>query len=195
MVALIDLASLAPSLPGQATSWVNSWQPLLDDLLREIRPRKCVCLQPELRAPWGVDVADDAAFHFVVEGSCWLQAREIAAPLMLLSGEMAVVTRGAAHTLRDRPSAPVSNGLGLLRDSRLREPHADLFRRYWRATKLLCGSVTFERGASNPLLAILPPVIGIGRAGDRARSWVGLTTQHILSELNSAAKGADEVVT
>jgi AraC-like DNA-binding protein len=63
------------------------------------------------------------------------------------------------------------------------------------ATKLLCGGVTFERGASNPLLAILPPVLHIGRAADRARSWVGLTTQHILSELNSAAKGADEVVT
>jgi hypothetical protein len=100
-----------------------------------------------------------------------------------------------AHTLRDQPSMPVSNGLGLFETHALGNRMQISFGSTGAATKLLCGGVTFERGASNPLLAILAPVLHIGRAGDRARSWVGLTTQHILAELDSAAKGADELVT
>ena len=62
-------------------------------------------------------------------------------------------------------------------------------------TRFVCGGMVFENCNSNPLLAVLPPLLHIRRIEQGARPWLGLTTQHILSELNSREPGAKEVVT
>jgi transcriptional regulator GlxA family with amidase domain len=52
----------------------------------------------------------------------------------------------------------------------------------------------FESGA-NPLLAILPPLLHLKRKTDGAHPWLRLTTEYVLSELDSDRAGASEVAT
>ena len=83
---------------------------LFDDLLRGIHLRNIFYFRPELRAPWGFSVAEHGTvFHFVVRGSCWLQAKGAAKPVPLSAGDFVVVTRGDAHTMRDPPPASTVN--------------------------------------------------------------------------------------
>jgi AraC-like DNA-binding protein len=53
----------------------------------------------------------------------------------------------------------------------------------------------FENEAANPLLAVLPALLHVKSTEDRGRSWLRLTVEHVLSELDSGGAGAAEVVT
>jgi transcriptional regulator GlxA family with amidase domain len=55
--------------------------------------------------------------------------------------------------------------------------------------------MVFENSDSNPLLAILPPLLHVRRTGQGAQPWLGLSTQYVVSELDSRKAGATEVVT
>ena len=61
-------------------------------------------------------------------------------------------------------------------------------------TKLACGGMLLENRKSNPLLAILPPLLHVKCPENGTRSWLRLTTQHILDELESGGVGGKEVV-
>jgi AraC-like DNA-binding protein len=53
----------------------------------------------------------------------------------------------------------------------------------------------FENGANNPLLAVLPPFLHVRGGKSAASRWLSSTVEHILTELDSGAVGASEVVT
>jgi transcriptional regulator GlxA family with amidase domain len=53
----------------------------------------------------------------------------------------------------------------------------------------------FEGGVSNPLLAVLPPLLHVKATKNGGRPWLPLTVKHILAELDSDGVGATEVVT
>ena len=186
---------MVTGVAGFATAPIVS-EPLVDDLLRGFRVRRCVCFATELGAPWSLNIATDCAvFHVVAQGSCWLRAKGLTPPLKLSAGEMVVLTSGRAHTVRDRLSTPIVNSIELFKTWELRKDRPTRCGGNGAVTQLLCGGIEFENAASNSLLAILPPLLHIKRANDGARRGLALTTQHILSELSSAAKGAEEVVT
>src|SRR6516165_7698249 len=94
----------APGQPEVCTA--NSWRgPLLDGVLRGIRPQSVVAFWPEFRPPWGVSFERDwAVFHIVVQGACWLQLKGFREPVQLSEGDFAVVKGGQYHTVRDSPS-------------------------------------------------------------------------------------------
>src|SRR5262245_41043045 len=103
-------------ISGQKMKLNDVWQrPLLDDFLRRIRLRTCVCFRSEFRSPWGISVARRRAiFHIVQHGNCWLQIGAAAQPTRLSEGEVAVFPRGDSHTLRDAPSTPTVDFFGLV---------------------------------------------------------------------------------
>ena len=65
-----------PTEPPSAAAIESSCRPLLEDVLRGIRPQSGVAYWPEFRAPWGVGFKRDwAVFHIVAQGTCWLQLK------------------------------------------------------------------------------------------------------------------------
>ncbi len=180
-----------------ATVAADGWRKsLFMDLLRGIRLQSSVYFRPEFRAPWGASIADHGTvFHIVVRGRCWLQVKGAAEPVRLSEGDFVVVTRGDPHIVRDAPDSPAVDFFDL---ARRRAPDKD---RIFSAggdgpiTRFVCGGMQFENGATDPLLAVLPPLLHVKATREGGRSWLRLTVEHVLAELDSGGPGAAEVVT
>ena len=175
----------------------SSGKPLFEDLLRGIRLRSCVHSLSEARAPWGVSIAKGSTFfHIVYQGECWLQLKGAREPIQLGAGDFVVVTQGLPHTMRDQPSTPVVDYFELLKTSAPVGDGVLCFGGNGVVTRLVCGGMLFENHDSNPLLAILPPLLCVKGTKGGAQSWLGLTVEHLLSELDRGGRaGAEEVVT
>lgn len=176
---------------------VDSWrQDLFADLLRSIRLRSSVWFRPELRAPWGFSIDDKGTvFHIVTGGNCWLEVKRLASPVRLAAGDFVVVTRGAWHAMRDAPATRPVDFFDLV------ERHAPNEKGVFRAggrgavTRLVCGGMLFENGATDPLLAVLPPLIHVAASDQGAALRLRLTVEHVTEELDSAPPGVETVVT
>ena len=177
-----------------------SWrETLFADVLSGVRLRSSIYFRPEFGAPWGVSIADHGpVFHVIATGTCWLRSTRLDKPLLLASGDLVIVTRGEAHVVSDEPATPVENFSNFF----------DLVKRHAAGTNVpfrvggkgpttsfVCGGMQFENGANNPLLAVLPPFLHVKGSESGGRSWLRLSVEHILAELDSGAGGATEVVT
>jgi len=175
-----------------AESWVRS---LSDDLLRGIRLQSSIYFRTEFQAPWGIAVTKACAvFHIVEHGACWLQLNGMAAPVLLSEGDFVVVTRGQSHTVRDKLGTPTVDFFELVKAHASGANGALRLGGRGALTKILCGGMVFENRDTNPLLAILPPVLHVKRTEERAHR-LRLTTAHVRSELDSGEPGSNEVVT
>jgi AraC-like DNA-binding protein len=178
---------------NEQASWRKT---LFDDLLRGIRLRSTVFFRPEFGTPWGVSVANHGTvFHIISHGNCFLQLKGVEGPVQLCAGDFVIVTRGDEHVLQDAPSTSsavdffnLAKSCGPDRNGTFRAGGTG------QVTRFVCGGMQFESGAS-PLLTILPPLLHVKRSAQGGRSWLRLTTEHILSELDSGHAGAAEVVT
>jgi AraC-like DNA-binding protein len=101
---MLDLPSqnLAPTLAMDALSEV-----LQDFRLTGVSYGRC-----ELRAPWGLDFAEQKLlrFHFVSEGTCWLHT-DANGWQQLQEGDLVLLPQGVAHRLagcRDTPSSTLT---------------------------------------------------------------------------------------
>ncbi|HEX8798613.1 MAG TPA: AraC family transcriptional regulator [Terriglobales bacterium] len=174
----------------------NSWQrPLLDDFLRRIRLRSCVSFRSEFRSPWGISIARSRAiFHIVQRGNCWLQIGDLAPPTQLSEGDIAVFPRGDAHTLRNQASTPTVDFFNLVNTAASGETQR-VFGGNGTATRLLCVGARFESGVSNPLAAMLPPVLLMKRSEQSSTATLALAAQQILTEMDHGEAAAGEAVT
>jgi AraC-like DNA-binding protein len=173
---------------------IDSWRkPLLDDFLRGIRFHKGQYFRPEFRSPWGICVEKNCAvFHIVIHGNCWMEVNGITKPMKLSEGDLAVVTRGHAHMIRNPRSTPVLNFFDLLKTHNSGTNQAFRPGGEGAVTSFVCGGAEFETGASNPLIAILPPVLHLKRTEER---WLGPMAQQMLTELESGTPEGMEVIT
>jgi AraC-like DNA-binding protein len=134
-------------------------------------------------------------FHIVVRGSCWVHVKGAPKPVPLSAGDFVVVTRGDAHIMHDAPGTPAINFFDLAKRS---GPNKDgIFRAggEGRIARFVCGGMQFENDATNPLVAILPPLLHVKANEQRARPWLRLTVKHVLAELDSGDAATAEVVT
>ena len=191
---MIDSTSAHQSAVTQvADGWRKS---LFADLMRGIRLRSSVYFRPEFRAPWGISIADHGTvFHIVVRGSCWLQFKGLAEPVELSAGDFVVATRGDAHIMRDARETAAVDIFDLTKCYPPDKNRVICAGGTGAITKLVCGSMQFEDGATDPLLAVLPSLIHVKATRDGVRPWLRLTVEHVLAELDSGGPGATEVVT
>jgi len=175
----------------------DSWrQGLFADLLRSIRLSSSFWFRPELRAPWGFSISrKEPAFHIVTQGNCWLEVKRLAKPVRLSAGDFVVVPHGDWHAMRDAPATrPVDFFY-------LAEKHAPNERGVFcvggngAVTKLVCGAMQFENGATDPLLPVLPPLLHVTASDRGAAPRLRLTVERVIEELESAPPGAEVVVT
>jgi AraC-like DNA-binding protein len=163
-----------------------------------------VCTQAS--EPWGFSLPESRSrvrFHYVPRGSCWLEAGGSSTPVALGGGDLVVLAQGDAHTLRDKPTSPVSDMDAMVRARGPQATGADAFHEpvhldiggEGATTTIVSGSFEFEDLPETPVLASLPPVIRV--AGD---SGPGLPSfeqnlRFMAREVESKRPGAQFVLT
>ena len=126
-----------------------------------------------------------AAFHVVLQGSCWLLPPGDAAPIQLGVGDVVLLQNGAPHGLADHPDTPTSSFDPTRQDA---PPAGD-----GAATTLLCGAYVLDTARPHPLLAAVPPMIHLpARPGQRdsLRAAVGM----LGDELSNPRPGSTGVI-
>ena len=175
----------------------SDWrEKLVADLLQSVHLRSSVYFRPELGAPWGFSLSDHGtAFHIVAEGKCWLQVAGATPPVKLVEGDFVVVPRGDKHTMCDSAASTIVDFFDLAKRSA--PDDKGVFRAGGNGviTKLVCGGMQFDNGATDPLLAVLPPLIHVKGKGGKGATWLQATISQVLEELDSSGAGAQAVVT
>ena len=152
--------------------------------------------RPELHAPWGFSIAEACpVFHVVARGHCRLEVKGLPRPVLLSAGDFVVLPRGEAHVMRDAPSTRAVNFFDLVKRHGPGKKGAFRTGGQGAATRLLCGGMQLENGATDPLLAMLPPLIHVKQLRGRAAPWLQATVTYIVGELDSDRVGSEAVVT
>lgn len=171
---------------------------VLTDVLQTVRVKTACYGRLEAGAPWGLRVpaGEDAKFHVVLEGNCWLDV-EGTPSVALSAGDLVALPHGHEHTLSDASGAQMTPLESVLSCSQSERTGDSIMRRIGGAgpqTILVSGRISFEDRRNNPLLAVLPPVIPLlGEAG-RAVPWLESTLKFIACEASSGRPGAQTVI-
>jgi len=156
-------------------------------------------------APWSVDhVAQShgtAPYHLVVEGGAWLEMAG-QAPLQLRAGDMLVLPRGHAHTLRigglgggrDLGGGGLGDGGGLGGGGGGGGLGVDDGQPDGALTDILCGQFHFGAAAANTLIGALPDVVLIRTDGGPEFAGLQALVPLLRDESSAAKPGANAVV-
>jgi AraC-like DNA-binding protein len=175
----------------------DTWrEALIDNLLHSIRFRSSAYYRPELRAPWGFSIGHSGpTFHVVSHGKCWLEVKGVARPVQLSAGDFAVIPRSDLHVIRDSPTTQVVDYFDFLKGRAPDKQGAFSADGVGPGSRLVCGGMQSENGATDPLLAVLPPLIHFKGGGEDAAPGLRTTVSHIFEELGSGRSGSAAVVT
>src|SRR5215470_8813433 len=187
----MNSASICPA--ASPSDWRGK---LFADLLHSVHIRSSVYFRSELGAPWGVSVADHGTvFHIVVDGRCRVQVTGATQPVELVAGDFVVVPRGDAHILCDSAASTIVNFFDLAKRSA--SDSKGVFRAGGNGviTRLVCGGMQFDNGPTDPLLAVLPPMIHVKGKGGMGATSLQATVSQVLEELDSSSAGAQAVIT
>lgn len=160
---------------------------VLDDILDTLRLQGALYFHADFAAPWGVTVPDlhqAARFHLVVSGTCHVGFAS-GATLTLGPGDLVLIPRGCSHVLADAPrrrAPPLETILqetGYDGKGTLIAGSSDRF----ATTRMLCGHLTFRKGADHPLLRALPEYLTTLASERDPDSWLSellrLTTSRV----------------
>jgi AraC-like DNA-binding protein len=167
----------------------------LSEALRGLRFRSRVLCRSELSAPWGFTVRQNggASFHFVLEGSCFVETSREPESVPLQAGDLAILPRGDTHTVRDSPDSPSL----LLEDLVAANPPDESGRlRHGgggRPTVLLCGAFDFDGTQALPLLSVLPPRMVI-RGDSPHTGWLRLLMDTLAVDARRSQAGSGPLV-
>src|SRR5262245_29756770 len=169
---------------------------LIDSLLHSIRFRSSAYYRPELRAPWGFSIdVRGPTFHVFTHGKCWIGINGVPKPVQLCAGDFVIMPRSDSHVVRDFPTTPVVDYFDFLKGRAPDKQGAFSAGGAGSVSRLVCGGTRSENGATDPLLAVLPPLIHFKGGGEDAAPGLRTTVSHIFEELGSGRSGAAAVVT
>src|SRR5262245_24399437 len=175
----------------------KAWrETLIDNLLHSIRFRSSAYYRPELRAPWGFSIdVGGPTFHIVSHGECWIGVNGVAKPVQLSAGDFVVLPRSDSHIVRDFPTTPVVDYFDFLKGRAPDKQGAFIAGGEGPVARLVCGGMRSENGVTDPLLAVLPPLIHFKGRGEDAAPGLRVTVSHIFEELGSGRGASAAVVT
>jgi quercetin dioxygenase-like cupin family protein len=61
---------------------------------------------------------EEASFHIVANGMCWLTVEGMQEPVLLTDGDLVILSHGHVHTMTDHPKSPVT----MLEDLKPKQP-------------------------------------------------------------------------
>ena len=169
----------------------------LADALQVLRPNGAMYTRSHLTAPWGMEVPpmdQMLMFHAVTSGSCVFHSPGYE-PVRLQRGDVALVPRGAGHSLVANPGDRTTPLFDL--------PMEQVSERYeiiragggGAVTELVCATVQFEHPAARRLISMLPPIICIDSASPLHGEWLHNTLTLMAVEANTVRVGGEAVIT
>ena len=136
---------------------------LITSILRSVSLQTVLYYRPEFRARWGIIMAarEVAFFHVVTRGRCWMDVEGQEGYWRLQAGDVVILPRGNAHTLRDAQHTCPTRLEDLLAKYPLEEGRVLRFGGRGPLTTLVCGGFNFSDWKVNPLRLLLPTVLHI----------------------------------
>jgi AraC-like DNA-binding protein len=169
---------------------------VLADILTAMRVGTPVAAHTEAHAPWGLRFAHTtgAAFHVVLQGSCWLTALPGGAefePVALGPGDVVLLGRGATHAIVSVPGVPLADF------SPSRHAKSAPFGRMvvsgpGARSTIVCGAYRLHRHRRHPLLRDLPEVMHVSAMPGRHRGLRAMV-ELLADELETQPPGASVV--
>ncbi len=169
----------------------------LTEVLKSVQLDSIVHCRADLSAPWGVriDGTNQAVFHVILQGSCWLEVEDRKEPIPLVDGDFVVLSKGTAHRLRDTLDSPLVRLEDLLAEHFCEGQLRMQYGGGGTPTTILCGNAYFEYQEMNPLLPALPSLILIHGKDGKAVEWLDSTLQAISWETADNRPGAEMMIT
>ena len=149
----------------------------------------------QFTAPWSfrADV-NSAAFCYILQGGCRLDATCAGVAVSLAAGDFVVVMPGHEPCFRDRlnsPAAPLNEALAT---SAARMRRGAMLDGKGRLTTLIYSSVVFDQRQAVPLLLSLPPVVVVQGVNGKAAPWLDQTLRLMVHESDERQPGSQSVV-
>jgi AraC-like DNA-binding protein len=164
---------------------------VMSDVLGLLRLRGQVFCRTELSAPWGLSfTAEQAQFHVLEQGSCFLQTVDSKEAVGLSAGDLVILPHGRGHRLFDAPESRVVPIKSVVDPQRERPLGPIQFGGGGAQTHLLCGRFRFDARLAASILSGLPPVIHVTGSHGRPVEWLELTIQFLRAEAHSTAPGS-----
>ncbi|MDP9864452.1 MULTISPECIES: AraC family transcriptional regulator [Streptosporangium] len=165
---------------------------LLSELLAPLRLHGVFHSRWSARAPWGIAGEREhcALLHYVQEGECTVEMPEVAGPIRLRAGDLAVFPRGSGHRLADRPgrpTVPLATVLPARQPGTVRTVEID---GPGPATTMLCGGLHYDGAAAAPLYHALPAVFVLDRAMLEGQPLLADTLRGLAGEWADGEPGA-----
>lgn len=148
---------------------------VMSDILRSIRVVGSVYFCSQVEAPWTkrfIDL-DYACFHMIRRGACW--ATVDGRVEQLNAGDLIFLGPGENHELSSQSPEPD-------------KPDLDV------STMLLCGSFSFTRTATTPLLDVFPKVTIVREKDFANHPWLKSTFDQLSAEYLSQGPGSELIV-
>lgn len=160
---------------------------VLADVLRRIGVSGLILARDRYAEPFGfaLDGRQDAGFHYVAAGSCWLR-RAGERPLRLLQGDLVLLPRGDAHALVS-PAAARATPIAEFLRTRRRAGRGD-------GATIVCGAYRLEAGVRHPLLDGLPRAVHLPAPVVNADPGLAATLSLLGRELDEELPGTEELV-
>jgi AraC-like DNA-binding protein len=169
---------------------------VLTDVLQTVRVGAACYGRLEATAPWGLRSApaEDAKFHVVLRGECWLTVEGLGAPVRLSTGDLVALPHGHAHSLSDALDTDPHSLDSLVACKTCGEGGPLRIGGGGAETTLVSGRFHFEDRKNNPLLSVLPPVITLAGKSCQTIHWLEPTLKFIACEAASGRPGAQTVI-
>jgi AraC-like DNA-binding protein len=169
----------------------------LGEALHHLRMSGAFYCRTELSAPWGLtlpQLPDYLWFHILTAGSLQLETGG-GEPMMLGTGDVALVTHGAGHALRSERDVPTVGILELEREEVSDRYEILRYGGGGTPTRLMCGAVRFDQPAARTLVAALPDLVRIEALAGPDVERIQGTLSLIAAETARPRPGGEAVIT
>lgn len=142
---------------------------VLGDILETLRFRGSVFFRSDLAAPWGMSLSDMGAprFHIVLSGECFIGSDAHDA-VKAEEADIVMLPNGNSHWIADKPGRDLVPSIQAGRACELGNP---LFQKGEITNRLMCGMVSYDQGASHPILDALPQVMHFSMLESAGPVW------------------------
>lgn len=160
---------------------------ILSDILKTCRLNAKVFLHSNFCGSWAVDTSgtQQATFHVVARGSCWLHLSDLADPVPLRAGDLVVFPRDVRHVISNSPTPPGP-------DVPLNKPAGNNVS--GASASLICGYFHFGENRWNPLLDAMPAYLIIRNEVTSDTAHMDSLINFMIYEAETEREGSDVVI-